>query len=106
MRHRIGFFLASSLLTLVNMPSQAMDLIQVHNLASEQDAQLMIARSNLQSTRFLLPQAESANKPQVNLAANATYQDKGNSLTSDDKQSSAGLTLSLQQNLYNAEILA
>ncbi|MBT4859309.1 MAG: TolC family outer membrane protein, partial [Gammaproteobacteria bacterium] len=47
-----------------------------------------------------------ANKPQVNLAANATYQDKGNSLTSDDKQSSAGLTLSLQQNLYNAEILA
>ncbi|MCK4709090.1 MAG: TolC family protein, partial [Gammaproteobacteria bacterium] len=83
-----------------------MDLVQIHSLASEQDAQLMIARSNLESTRFSLPQARSANRPQVNLDANVTFQDKGNTLTTDDEQTIFGYSLSLQQNIYNSEIIA
>lgn len=106
MKQQISLLLASSLLTLTSSALQAMDLIQVHNLASEQDAQLMIARSNLESTRYSLGQANSAKKPQINFEANATYQDSGNTLTTDDTQNIFGYTLSLQQNIYNSEVSA
>ncbi len=106
MKQHISFLLTCSLFTIFSTSIKAMDLIQVQNLAYEQDAQLMIARSNLESTRYLLPQVQSANKPQINLDANATYQDTGNTLTYDDKVSSLGYTLSLQQSLYNSETIA
>lgn len=106
MKKHIGLWLSTGLLSLSSTATLAMDLTQVHTLAEQQDAQLMIARSNLESTRYLLPQAQSANKPQVNLTANASYQDTGNSLTYDDKTSGFGYSLSLQQRLYDSETLA
>jgi len=107
MNQKISVLFATSLLALSSTSSHAMDLIQVINLAAEQDAQLMIARSQLESTRFSLPQAQSANKPQVNLTANATYQDQNSSLPAgDNEQTSAGFTLSLLQSLYNSETTA
>ena len=84
----------------------AMDLSQVYQIASEQDVQLQIARSKLDATRYTLPQAQSANKPQVNLSANASYSDKQSSALADDKQAIAGYSLSLTQSLYNRKTSA
>ena len=67
--------------TFISTPLLAMDLVQIYNLASERDAELKIALSQLQVSRQALPLAQSPNRPQVNLSANATYQDKGNTLT-------------------------
>ncbi len=106
MKYRTGLFLATSLVTLLSTSIQAMDLVQVIDLANEQDAELMIARSQLESTQFILPQTQSTNKPQVNLTANGTLLNKGNSLSSDDQQTVIGFTLSLQQSLYNPELTA
>ncbi|MCP4074659.1 MAG: TolC family outer membrane protein [Gammaproteobacteria bacterium] len=103
MKHRIGFFLATAIVTFFHTSSQAMDLVQTLNLAQERDIQLMIARNQLDSIRYILPQAQSANRPQINLGANATFQDSGNTLSTNDERSIAGLSLSLSQNLYNAE---
>lgn len=101
-----GLLLITSLLSLLSTSAQALDLIQTLELAKQQDAQLRIARSQLDSARLTLPQAQSANRPQVNLSANTTYQDKGNTLSGDDTQTSYGYGLSIQQNLFNAETSA
>ncbi len=106
MKHRIGIFLATTIVTFFHTSSSAMDLIQTLDLARDRDIQLMIARNQLDSVRYILPQAQSANKPQIDLGANATFQDSGNTLTTDDEQNIAGLSLSLSQNLYNAETFA
>lgn len=98
--------LFASLLAISSTSLLAMDLVQVQQLANEQDVQLMISRSKLDSIRFGLPQAQSANRPQVNLAANATYLDQQSSLISNDKKSTLGYTLSLQQSLYNVKTSA
>ena len=63
----------------------------------------MIAQSQYESAQLSLPQAQSANRPQVNLSAHTTYDDSGNTLTSDDTQTSYGYSLSLSQSLYNSE---
>ncbi len=108
MKQHFGLLLTTSLLALSSTSIQAMDLVQVHSLAYEQDAQLMIARSKLESTRYLLPQAESAYKPQISASANATYQDKGTTMqnAADDRVTSLGFSLNLQQSLYNSETSA
>ena len=62
-----GLLLITSLLSLLSTSAQALDLIQTLELAKQQDAQLRIARSQLDSARLTLPQAQSANRPQVNL---------------------------------------
>lgn len=98
--------LTTLLLALSSSSLYAMDLLQVQALASEQDVQLKIARSKLDAIRFTLPQAQSANKPQVNLSANASYSDKKNSLSNDDKQGVLGYNLSLTQSLYNSKTSA
>lgn len=106
MKQLSGVVLVSSLLTIFSTSSLALDLTQVHQMALEQDAQLKIAQSQLDSSRQALPQAKSANRPQVNLSANTTYDDSGNTLTGDDEQTSVGYSLNLSQNLYNAETWA
>jgi outer membrane protein len=104
MKKLAGVVLASVITTAFSAPLFALDLVETYELARAQDAQLMIAESQLESSRQALPQAQSGNRPQVNLSAHTTLQDKGNSLTGDDEQTSYGFTLSLAQNLYNSEI--
>jgi len=106
MKQLTRIVLSGCVLILISTPGQAMDLTETYDKAKNQDAQLMIARSQLQSSRQALPLAQSANRPQINLSANTTYQDKGNTLTFDDEQTSIGYTLSLRQNLYNSEVWA
>ncbi len=106
MNKHIGHVVVFGLLLALSGPSLGKDLIEIYALAKDQDAQLKIAESQLESSRQTLPQAVSANRPQVNLGASAQYSDQGNELTGDDEQTSIGVNLSLQQSLYNSEINA
>lgn len=103
MKHILGKLSAISFLLLISPVTQALDLAQIYDLAKSQDTQLMIAQSQYESAQLALPQAQSANRPQVNLSAHTTYDDSGNTLTSDDTQTSYGYSLSLSQSLYNSE---
>jgi outer membrane protein len=105
MKQLIGLVCASSAL-IFSTPTLALDLIETYAKAQLEDAQLMIARSQLESSRQALPLAKSANRPQVNFSANGTYQDENNTFTGDDKQTSVGYSLNLQQRLYNGETWA
>ncbi len=95
--------LLSFALLATSTSSQAINLVEIDAKAQQQDAELMIALSQLESSRQALPLAQSANRPQVNLSANSTFQDQGNTLTGDDEQTSVGYSLNLQQSLYNSE---
>ncbi|MDJ0880976.1 MAG: TolC family outer membrane protein [Gammaproteobacteria bacterium] len=95
--------LLSFALLATSTSSQAINLVEIYAKAQQQDAELMIALSQLESSRQALPLAQSANRPQVNLSANSTFQDQGNTLTGDDEQTSVGYSLNLQQSLYNSE---
>jgi outer membrane protein len=105
MKYFVGQLSAICLLLIVSPASKALDLAEIYDLAKSQDVQLMIAQSQYQSAQLSLPQAQSANRPQVNLSAHTTYNDTGNSnaLVQDDTKTSYGYSLSLSQNLYNSE---
>jgi outer membrane protein len=104
MKYFVGQLSAICLLLMISPASKALDLAEIYDLAKSQDVQLMIAQSQFQSAQLSLPQAQSANRPQVNLSAHTTYDDKGNSVSGDDTLTSYGYSLSLSQNLYNSEI--
>jgi len=105
MKQLLGQLLAVSVLTLTSLPSSALDLEQIYQLAAQQDAQLKIAASRLESAQQALPQATSANRPQVNLNAGAQYQDSQNAPSAgDDTTTSLSYGVTLQQNLYNREV--
>ncbi len=105
MKYLVGQLSAISLLLLISPATKALDLAEIFVLAKSQDVQLMIAKSQFESAQLSLPQAQSANRPQVNLSAHTTYNDTGNSspLGSDDTKTSYGYSLSLSQSLYNSE---
>lgn len=106
MNRIFGPLRAIGLLLMIAPAVQALDLAEVYDIAQEQDVQLKIIASQLESARQTLPQAVSANRPQVNIGASAQYQDSSNELLGDDTQTTLGYNLSLQQNLYNGEINA
>ncbi len=106
MKYLVGQLSAISLLLLISPATKALDLAEIYDLAKSQDVQLMIAQSQFESAQLSLPQAQSANRPQVNLSAHTTYNDTGNSLTGDDTKNSYGYSLSLTQSLYNSETLS
>lgn len=91
---------------LFSCSSLAFDLNRIYQLAEQQDIQLMIAQSQLQSVSTTLTQAQSANRPQINLSAGAAYSDQDNSLTADDTLTNLTYAVNLKQNLYNTEINA
>lgn len=105
MKQLTSFFLLFGLL-LPFSSAQALDLLQIYELARQNDAQLMIAKSNLEASKQALPQARSSKKPQINLQGNAAYTDETNSLATveDDQTISAGVSLNLTQSLYNRSL--
>jgi outer membrane protein len=108
MKPLLGFILGG-LTALASFQALAVDLVRILELAKAQDAQLQIARSQLESRRQDLPQARSGKLPQVNLSANASYIDKGSDnalILPDDTQKVLGYKLSLQQSLYNRQVNA
>lgn len=86
----------------------AQNLLEVYELALEQDAQLKIAESEYLAATEALPIAQSTRLPQVNFSANGTIREADSSLASPSSSTtnSIGYALNLSQNLYNAETLA
>jgi len=106
MKPLFGFILGG-LTALASCQALAVDLVHIHELAKTQDAQLQIARSQLESRRQDLPQARSGKRPQINLSANASYIDKGSDnalILPGDTQKVLGYKLSLQQSLLNRQV--
>ncbi len=105
MKPLIGFIFGG-LSALASTQALAIDLVQIHELAKAQDAQIQIARSQLEARRQDLPQAASGKRPQVTLSANASYDDSGSdsNLQPDDTMKILGYKLSLQQSLLNRQI--
>ena len=105
MKPLIGFIFGG-LSALASTQALAIDLVQIHELAKAQDAQIQIARSQLEARRQDLPQAASGKRPQVTLSANASYDDSGSdsNLQPDDTKKILGYKLSLQQSLLNRQI--
>jgi outer membrane protein len=100
--------LFATLLTSVSASAQALDLVEIYKLAQQQDAQLKISASQLESVRQALPQAASGKRPQINLSATAAKEDSNTTHpnASDDDKTSLGYSLNLQQALYNSEVSA
>jgi outer membrane protein len=98
----------------ISQPLMALDLIDVYQLALQQDVELKIARSQYLSAAEALPLASSQRYPQINFSANITDRDSDSSvpqggLTSRSvasEVSSYGFSINLTQNIYNAETLA
>lgn len=86
----------------------AQNLLEVYELALEQDAQLKIAESEYLAATKALPIAQSVRRPQVNFSANGTIRDADSSLSAipSSTTNSIGYNLSLSQSIYNAETLA
>ncbi len=92
----------------------ALDLIDVYQLALEQDVELKIARSQYLSAAEALPLASSLRYPQINLSANIADRDSDSSIPQSGltarsvggETSSYGFSVNLTQNIYNAETLA
>ena len=84
--------------------SPGADLVTVYGLALENDAQLMIAESDYLAAIQALPLAESRNKPQISLNANARARQSDNSETGNNDNESTGYSLDLVQSLYDTEI--
>ena len=101
-----------SLLLIGSYPVAAQDLVEIYEIALQQDAELQIAESNYLAATAALPLATSARRPQVDLRAQAGIRESDSSLSSvtsssgDNTTNSYGFSLNLIQNIYNAETIA
>jgi outer membrane protein len=100
------------LLGLFNTPLLAQNLVDIYQLAEQNDASIRIARANYEAAKESLPIAISTRRPQVNLSAQQSISETNNSRTSistatgNNTTENLGYTLSLSQTLYNAETSA
>ena len=99
----------------ISQPLLALDLIDVYQLALEQDAELKIAESEYLSAAEALPLASAEKLPQINFSANITGRDSDSSApplggtlgaSRGSEVNSYGFSVNLTQNIYNANTLA
>ena len=81
----------------------AEDLMEIYQLALENDAQLQVAEANYLAAIQSLPQAQSGRKPQVFFNANGTRQETDDSRIGDNTTDTIGYSLNLTQALYDTE---
>jgi outer membrane protein len=103
-------------LLLGSYPLFAQDLLDVYEIALQEDAELQIAESNYLSATAALPLAISIRRPQINLTAQAGTRETDSSSTGaganatsgtgTNTTNSYGYSLNLTQNIYNAETIA
>ena len=84
--------------------SAAEDLMDVYQLALQNDAELMIAESNYLAAVQALPLAQSSRKPQIFFNANGRVRESDNSETGDNSSDNIGYSVDLTQSLYNTEV--
>jgi len=94
------------LLLLTSHPLYAQDLVDIYDIALQEDAELKIAESKYLSAAAALPLAISIRRPQVNLSGQAGILESDSSLVSANTTNSYGFSLNLTQNIYNAETIA
>jgi len=103
-------------LVLCSSPVISQDLIDIYELALQQDAELKIAESQYLAATEALPLATSARRPQINLSADLSSRETDSSSIGAGSSSASsvgsnttnsyGYSLSLTQNIYNAETIA
>ncbi len=98
LRHRI-LYRACTIALLVPLSTQAEDLIDIYELAKENDATLQAAVADRSAAGQQLPLARSAFLPQI--SASATFSVNDSNDDNSDTFESSQLTLSLSQSLYN-----
>jgi len=103
MKSALRVALVLSSLTLA-APAWSLDLLQVYQLALEQDSTLRAARATADAMREQLPQAQAQLRPNVAFSAGRTHND----LTSTQSQSyfSNNQSLILRQPLYRKPLFA
>ncbi|MFT5226303.1 MAG: outer membrane protein [Polaribacter sp.] len=84
----------------------AQNLVDVYQLAKQNDASLKIAQANYQATGETLPLAISTRRPQINLSVQQSIKESDNSNTGTNTNQNLGYTLSLTQTIYNARTSA
>jgi outer membrane protein len=84
----------------------AQNLVDVYQLAEQNDARLKITQANYQATAESLPLAISTRRPQINLSVQQSIKESDNSGTGSNTSESLGYTLSLTQTIYNAKTSA
>jgi outer membrane protein len=84
----------------------AQNLVDVYQLAEQNDARLKITQANYQATAESLPLAISTRRPQINLSVQQSIKESDNSGTGSNTNESLGYTLSLTQTIYNAKTSA
>ena len=82
----------------------AEDLLEVYELALQNDPQLQIAEANYLAAIQGLPQAQSGRKPQVFFNANGNWRESDNSSTGDNSVDTLGYSLNVIQSLYDNEV--
>lgn len=91
----------SAALLFAALPAQAMDLLQAYQAAQQNDYELRIAESNYQSALQSLPQAKSANLPQITLTGTLARAEDDPSPGIENTTNTANINLTLSQVLYN-----
>jgi len=84
----------------------AQNLMDVYQLALQQDAELKIAESVYEAELESLPVATSALKPQIGFSAQGSTRESDLSTTGENTIDSTGYSLNLVQSLYNGVTLA
>ncbi|MDX5334274.1 MAG: TolC family outer membrane protein [Gammaproteobacteria bacterium] len=107
MKHQTLKHLLATLFLCLAPLAQAEDLIDVYEIAAQNDPQIRAAEAAYQAAREATPQARASLLPQINASYQLSEQDQTISdadnpaLNGDNDSSSDGWTLRLDQSIYN-----
>ncbi len=96
-------FFLGILFSLLSGSLYAQNLIDIYQLAEQNDASLKIAQANYLTAKSFLPLVTSTQKPQVNLSVQQSLRESDNSSIGSNTNRDLGYTLSLTQTIYNAK---
>jgi outer membrane protein len=99
-------FFFAILFSLLSGSLYAQNLIDIYQLAEQNDASLKIAQANYLTAKSSLPLVTSTQKPQVNLSVQQSLRESDNSSIGSNTNRDLGYTLSLTQTIYNAKTSA
>ena len=102
--HKLPTWLALILLLACGQSLRAEDLLDIYELALQNDPQLQIAEASYLAAIELLPQARSRRNPQVFFNANGERRESDNSIVGENTIDTLGYSLNLTQTLYDNEV--
>lgn len=107
MKHQTIKHLLATLILCMAPLAQAEDLIEVYEIAAQNDPQIRAAEAAYQAAREATPQARASLLPQINASYQLNEQDQtisdadNTALNGNNDSSSDGWTLRLDQSIYN-----